>query len=108
MSKCPICGGANTCPAGKYSSVRAPEPGDIATIEVDAPVPPGWIATHRTRRSRVVVREVGQDGMELLLVRSAQSARVRAHYGVEPTWVGQCTYAFYARRRRRHGRGMSN
>ena len=56
---------------------------------------PGWVRTHTRKREVCWVREVGFDGLQLKLVGSAQSGRIRAHYGVQGSWVGQCTFAFY-------------
>lgn len=89
--RCPICGGATTCPANDYAEVWAGEApayplryshGDRGHRSPDTsrepPLPPGWTWE---------------------FIRSRQSGRIRAHYPeAQPQWVSQCTYALAVRR----------
>ena len=93
--RCEICGGASTCPAGLYKRVREVEEGELRVFPRREDVPPGWEVTHAKKRGYYALpARVGE--WELVVVGSAQASRVRAHYGISPRWVGQCSYAFYA------------
>ena len=69
--------------------------GEWVWLDPDEDPGPGWVRTHTRKREVCWVREVGFDGLRLELVGSVQRGRVRAHYGVDALWVGQCTYAIY-------------
>lgn len=96
MGRCETCGGATTCPGGRYTIALRPDDGYVRNTEkVDGL--PGWTRTHIDKFGRWFVKDEGPDGTRLQLVGSAQARRIEAHYGVEPRWVGQCTYAVYVR-----------
>lgn len=95
--RCPVCGGATTCPEGKYRNVRAAvEDVDTRTIPRHAPVPEGWGVSHLRKHSKIIVRDRDEEGRELHICGSADCWRIQAHYGIEPLWIGQCKYAFYS------------
>ena len=96
MARCEVCGGATTCPRGRYLKVRPPMEGEVLWLRPDEDPGPGWVRTHTRKREVCWVREVGFDGLRLQLVGSAQRGRIRAHYGAEGLWVGQCTFALFA------------
>jgi len=95
MRRCPVCLGVTTCPEGKYLAVRAPREEDILIVKDDSNPGEEWVMTHYTFRYSKWVRKVGLDGYFLHIVGSEQARRIRAHYGVEPTWVGRTMYAVY-------------
>jgi len=97
MEKCHICGGVDTCPAGKYSDVKAPVDNVDIRYWTGEKIPEGWVLTHSRKRYSVIVREKNGDGYGLIFVGSMQRHRIEAHYGVRPVWVGQCEYAIYVR-----------
>lgn len=94
--RCAVCGGVHTCPA-EWHLLPAGED-DISRIPADGPVPEGWRVTHWKRGYRIAVRTKRPDGAEALIVGTAQAARVKAHFGFDPLWVGQCSYLVYESR----------
>lgn len=99
MERCPVCGGAATCPAGRYEVVERPSWDEILHLPRNAQVPEGYTLVNATRR-HIQALPTRKGDLELLLAGSAESGRIRAHYGVEGLWVRQCTLAFYVRRRK--------
>ena len=93
--RCEVCGATFGCPGGRYLRVRSPKPGEIIYLSPDENPGEGWVRTTVRKHDAVWVRRQGEDGMTLLLARSAQSGRIKAHYGVEGTRVGHCLYAFF-------------
>ncbi|WP_273845348.1 hypothetical protein [Rubrobacter calidifluminis] len=93
---CEICGGVTTCPGGKYSLVLRPPDEYVRNAEKVDQLP-GWTRTHTTGHGKWFVQDAGPSGTRLELVGAKQARRVEAHYGVEPRWVGMCTYAVYVR-----------
>lgn len=102
MGRCPICGGATSCPAGLYEAVERPSWDEILHLPRNAQVPRGYELVNATRRY-IQLLPVRKGNLELLLVGSAESERIRAHYGVEGLWVRQVTFAFYVRPRQAGG-----
>ncbi len=105
MERCPVCNGATTCPAGRYTEVIPVEDGDITYLpntqenkdlawKLEAEGTHRW--THTTGKNLYLLPTRKGD-YRLLLVGSAQEGRIRRHYGVEGKWVGQCTYAFWVK-----------
>lgn len=94
MRRCPVCNGATTCPEGQYLEVRPLEAGDVLYLGHGQEIPPGLRVTHRTKRALYAL-PVQKGPYRLLLVGTAQAGRIRAHYGVRPTWVGMARYAFW-------------
>lgn len=87
MRKCPICGGAETCPQGDV--IRTVSKADILEIGAKERVPEGYQVTHWTKRSSLAVP------IWATIVGTAQSDRVIAHNpNLRKVWIGQCTYAF--------------
>ena len=99
MERCPICGGATTCPEGRYEAIRPPKPEESRFIPHDEPIPPGWVVTHVRKRGRYIYKRDGDDGYKLEIVGRAQSDRIYAHYSVAAEWCGQCSYALYVIRK---------
>lgn len=98
--RCPVCGGADTCPEGLYVEVRSARDDEILDLRPGESPGPGWTKTHITSRYHRWVRERGKDGFELERVGSKQRWRVQDHWpDAEPTWVGMCDYAIYVKRR---------
>lgn len=101
--KCEICNGASTCPEGLYVEIRPPVKGEdlievpLGTLKTFETWP-GYVPTHTGQGLLTLLRERSDDGLELELVGAQQARRIRAHYLVEPTWVGMTTYAVYVRR----------
>lgn len=86
-AKCPVCGGATTCPAGGTITILGRN--DIRYINSGDPVPPGWIITHRRKRYIIAVP------FGTIIVGAAQSDRILAHYPyLRRVWVGPCSYTF--------------
>lgn len=99
---CPVCRGVTTCPGGSYEEVLPVQGEEILFLDRKTPLPEGYVATHWKRRYYYALpRRKGE--YELLLTRTRQAERMRAHYGVQGVWVGQCTYAFWVKPRRRGG-----
>lgn len=98
MARCPVCGGATSCPDGWYEIVKRPTWDDILDISRNQEVPEGYVVVGGNSRRKLAM-PVHKDGLELLLTGSMQSERIRAHYGVSGMWVRQVTYAFYVKRR---------
>jgi len=97
--RCSVCGGATTCPQGRYKAVLAVQEEDILRLKPGEELPVGYTVTHyRKREVYALPLKKVVDGKEyrLELVGSAQRWRVQAHYGVLPVWVGMVTYAFWA------------
>jgi hypothetical protein len=95
--RCEICG-STKCPDGLYSFVRDPKEGEVRYTGPDEDLGADWILASRWTTGRggsIWVRRVGDDGTTVILVRSAQSGRIHAHYGARGTRVGHCLYAFY-------------
>jgi len=96
MKRCPICGGATTCPAGLYEEVLPARP-YLTTAkepkEGHRAFPQGLGPRYYYLLPERVVVE-GKE-YELEVVGTAQMGRIKAHYGVEGTWVKMTTYAFY-------------
>lgn len=97
--RCPICGGASTCPQGQYKEVLEVREEDILRLKPEEKVPAGYRVTHYRKREVYALplrKTVNNREYRLQLVGSAQRWRVQAHYGILPTWVGMVTYAFWA------------
>lgn len=79
--------------------VVSPAGGDIKYRVTE--VPEGWIRTHSVgpfhRRTYYICREQDIEGRKLVLLGSRAASECAARFGVSPLWVGQCTYAVYAR-----------
>jgi hypothetical protein len=98
MDRCPVCGGAFKCPGGLYDYVRDPMEGEIRYAGPDDDLGPDWVLASSWKIGRggsIWVRRRGDDGAEPIIMGSADSGRVHAHYGVHGTRVGHCRYAFY-------------
>lgn len=93
-TRCQICDGDTTCPAGVYEQVRAPTYEEV--MYTDEYYVPGYRCTHLRRGRYWQMRLVDDQGWRLYIIGWAQSRRVYAHYGVEAIWCGQIRYAIYA------------
>jgi hypothetical protein len=104
MKRCEICGGGKfTCPAGAFDFVRDPHEDEIRYAGPNDQLGPDWVLASSWgigRGGSIWIRRQGQDGTTPLLVGSAQSGRISAHYGVKGTRVGYCLYAFYVSHKR--------
>lgn len=90
MKKCPVCGGAETCPDG--DPIRTVKEDDILELRHDAKIPAGYQVMHRTRRCIIAVPE------KVTIAGTAQSDRILAHNPhLRKAWVGQCAYVFLPR-----------
>ena len=59
------------------------------------PENPGeWVHTHSTSRYSVWVK-AEKGGAKLKIFRTKRAFQLGAQHGVEPRWVGQCTFAFF-------------
>jgi len=64
-------------------------------------IPEGWVQTHSVgplhRRAYYICRRFDSEGRQLVLLGANAASECVARFGVSPLWVGQCTYAVYAR-----------
>ncbi|GIV50241.1 MAG: hypothetical protein KatS3mg038_0762 [Candidatus Kapaibacterium sp.] len=94
-TRCPICGGGPTCPAGRYTpgpiSARARMTRSSGPIGHSTATP-----SPTSRRGRYwCIPLVDQCGWRLVRMGTSAARRFSLHFGVRPTWVGQCDYAIY-------------
>ncbi|GIV51089.1 MAG: hypothetical protein KatS3mg038_3127 [Candidatus Kapaibacterium sp.] len=92
--RCPICGGADACPAGRYTPGAFRPVLDDEIIRADAPID-GCALTHRVAGRYWCIPLVDAQGWRLDIMSTSAAKRFVAHFNVRPTWVGQCQYALY-------------
>ncbi|GIV51406.1 MAG: hypothetical protein KatS3mg038_3150 [Candidatus Kapaibacterium sp.] len=94
MKRCPICGGADTCPAGQYTPGSFRPVLDDEIIRAAEPLD-GCALTHRVAGRYWCIPLVDQCGWRLVRMGTSAARRFALHFGTRPTWVGQCDYALY-------------
>ncbi|GIV53152.1 MAG: hypothetical protein KatS3mg038_3673 [Candidatus Kapaibacterium sp.] len=94
MKRCPICGGADTCPAGQYTPGSFRPVLDDEIIRADRPLD-GHALTHKSSGRYWCVPLVDAAGWRLVRMGTSAARRFTLHYHIRPTWVGQCDYAIY-------------
>ncbi|GIW60002.1 MAG: hypothetical protein KatS3mg087_1068 [Patescibacteria group bacterium] len=86
------------CPAGVYrpGEFRPVEESEIAIVET---APKDHAVTHRRGKKLWCLPRKDSNGWNLEIMGTEAARRFVAHYGVRPTWVGQCSYALYVKPR---------
>ncbi|GIV50741.1 MAG: hypothetical protein KatS3mg038_3556 [Candidatus Kapaibacterium sp.] len=93
-TRCPICGGGPTCPAGRYTPGQFRPVLDDEIIRAAEPLD-GCALTHRVAGRYWCIPLVDAAGWRLVRMGTSAARRFSLHFGVRPTWVGQCDYALY-------------
>ncbi|GIV51482.1 MAG: hypothetical protein KatS3mg038_2450 [Candidatus Kapaibacterium sp.] len=92
--RCSVCGGADTCPAGRYRVGGFRPVRDEEIIRAAAPLS-GCAVTHKVGGKFWCVPLIDAHGWRLVRMGTSAARRFVAHFGLRPTWVGQCEYAIY-------------